>query len=386
MYCRSILVVLALMISGHLQGRLVPVASAAASAKQVSWTYKSFTIVAQSQDDLYGSGPALKQLAGVGANAVAFVVTWYTPSINSTDIYTTVATASDGALIWAMQHAESLGLKVIIKPHLDSQDGQWRAYINPPNAAAWFASYSAMIDHYAVLANRYGADMLCIGSELISLSTNPTYASYWTSLIAGVRQRLKFRGRLTYSANWGSRGFGEEFPRLTFWSQLDYLGISAYFPLSTQPDPSVGSMKRAWATWQASAIFRFHARQRKPLLFTEIGYRSAQGTSEAPFDSGGGRQPDQQAQANCYEALFESWATVPWFAGSMFWFWSLDMTPDPSGAGFEVQHKAAYGTVLAWYGGPRHDRMSLLPMAAENYLRHGSTPQPLPGLHSFIIR
>jgi hypothetical protein len=347
---RFILVALGLMAAGLLQRHPINTAHAAAAGVRVGWTYKGFTIVARSRDDLYASGPALRQLAATGANAVSFTVTWYTTNVYSTDIYTTDATASDGALIWAMRRAESLGLRVIVKPHLDSQDGQWRAYINPADAATWFANYRAMIDHYAVLAARYGADMLCIGAELISMSTNPTYAPYWRSLVAGVRHR--FRGQLTYSANWGGTPFAEEYDHIPFWNKLDFLGISAYFPVSNQPNPSVAGMERSWATWRAHAIARFQARWRKPLLFTEVGYSSAQGTAEAPFNEGGW-PPDQQVQANCYQALFAAWASVPWFAGSMFWFWSTDTSPDPNGTGFAVQNKAALSVVESWYDGPR---------------------------------
>ncbi len=347
---RFLLVALGLMAAGLSQGHRVPAAYAAAAVVPVGWTYKGFTIVARSQDDLYGSGPALRQLAATGANAVSFTVTWYTTNIYSTDIYTTGGTASDGALIWAMRQAEALGLRVILKPHIDSEDGQWRAYINPADAATWFAYYGAVLDHYADLAARYGADMLCIGAELISMSTNPRYEPYWASLIARVR-RL-FKGQLTYSANWGGTPFAEEYAHVPFWDRLDYLGISAYFPVSNQPNPTVAGMVRSWAAWRARAIARFQARWRKPLLFTEVGYSSAQGTAEAPFNEGGW-PPDQQVQANCYQALFAAWATVPWFAGSMFWFWSTDTTPDPNGTGFAVQNKAAFNVVVSWYDGPR---------------------------------
>jgi hypothetical protein len=51
---------------------------------------------------------------------------------------------------------------VLLKPHLDSQDGAWRAFINPSNADQWFANYATLIDHYADLGGQQGAVVLCI--------------------------------------------------------------------------------------------------------------------------------------------------------------------------------------------------------------------------------
>jgi hypothetical protein len=79
-----------------------PVIPGAAAAGTVTWEYKNATIASWSEGDLYDSGPTLRQLADTGANSVTFVVTWYTTSQYSTDIYRTGGTASDAALVWAI--------------------------------------------------------------------------------------------------------------------------------------------------------------------------------------------------------------------------------------------------------------------------------------------
>lgn len=321
----------------------------ARAAGPVPWAFKSFTIAPYSDSILYSSGPSLQQLAATGANSVTFAVTWYTDNVYSTNIYRTGNTASDASLIWAMQQARAEGLKVVLAPHLDSLDGQWRANINPSDYTTWFANYTAMIDHYADIAQQNGAVLLYVGAELIDMSTNPAYTNNWRALIAGVRQH--FSGKLSYSANWGSGSFATEYPRITWWDALDYLGISAYFELANTTTPTLSQLNASWASWMTNNIAPFQQQWNKQLLFTEGGYRSGNQTAERPWDASSPMALDTQQQANCYESVFETWANVPWFAGEMFWDWSVNTNVDPNSTGYEVQNKPALNTVTAWYGG-----------------------------------
>lgn len=322
---------------------------AARAATPVNWEYKGFSLPAWDENSLANSGPALEQLAATGANSVTFVVTWYQASVASTAIYRTSATSTDAALIVALQKANALGLKVILKPHVDSQDGQWRANIDPADTAAWFANYAVMLDHYADLGRQYNVATLCIGAELITMSTAPANEARWRALVSDIRGR--FPGKLTYSANWGSGDFAEEFTRISFWDALDYLGISAYFVLADTNTPTVASIKARWADWQANKIGPFHAKWGKPVLFTEGGYRSADGTAREPFNAWDNWPLDTQEQVDCWEALFESWANVPWFVGGGFWSWNVNTNISPTDIWYEVQNKPAQQTITTWFGG-----------------------------------
>jgi hypothetical protein len=312
------------------------------------WKYKGFTIAATSQDDLFASGPTLRAIKDLGANTVTFAVTWYTPSVRSSEIMATGGTATDASLVWAIRAARSLGLTVVLKPHLDSEDGQWRAFINPPDAAQWFAHYTALLDHYATLAQQEGVRLLCIGAELISMSTNRAYLPRWRVLIASARRR--FHGQLTYSANWGATTFAEEFPRVAFWDALDYLGISAYFPLATTGSPVRETARAAWVAWRTTKIWPEVQRWRKPILFTEIGYRSALGTAQHPFLYADGAPLNAQEQAACYGGLFQAWSSVPWLAGALFWEWSIG-GGSATDTGYDIAYKPVAAVVRAWFHG-----------------------------------
>ncbi len=317
------------------------------AASGTNWQYKTATLPSWTDSDFYNSGPALQQLANAGANAVTFTVGWFTDSVYTSNVYRTGATASDDSLLWAIGQAHSLGLQVLLKPHLDSEDGQWRANINPSDVDGWFANYGAMITHYADIGQQQGAIVLCIGAELISMSTNPAYEGRWRSLIANIRGR--FSGKLTYSANWGSGSFAEEFPHVPFWDALDYLGISAYFELASNNSPSVADLNASWANWKTTKIIPFQQRWGKPLMFTEGGYRSVDGAATQPWNWGLSGGLDTQEQVDCYEALFESWGNVPGFVGEAFWNWSTDANVSGTNTDYTIQNKPAYNTMTTWF-------------------------------------
>jgi hypothetical protein len=60
---------------------------------------------------------------------------------------------------------------------------------------------------------------------------------YWSQLIKKIK---KIYFKLTYAANW------DDFDKVPFWNELDYIGIDAYFPLSNATTPSVLELNDAW--------------------------------------------------------------------------------------------------------------------------------------------
>jgi hypothetical protein len=77
----------------------------------------------------------------------------------------------------------------------------------------------------------------------------------------------------------------------------------------------------------------------KPVLFTEIGYRSDTNVGIEPWvwpKEVSGAEISDACQANCYRAFFETVWKQPWMAGVYFWKWyphgprrmaQLDFTP-----------------------------------------------------------
>src|SRR5919197_47840 len=182
----------------------------------------------------YGSATAAEALAALratGANRAALVPTWYMATATSSEVRPDPGlTPRDSALRKAARTARSLGMHVVIKPHVDVRDGTFRGDVAPASRSRWWHEYSAMLLHYAELAQQEGAAMLEVGTELTSMASDERQ---WRTLIAEVRAR--FAGQLTFAANWidGARA-------IPFWDALDAIGIDAYMPLVTDdPNTSV---------------------------------------------------------------------------------------------------------------------------------------------------
>jgi Glycoside Hydrolase Family 113 len=320
-----------------LAAMLAPAAASADWQRGVDYTtYSASTYGTQASD------ASLSRLASDGNDSVSIVVTQYMSDPFSTVIAPDPRTPTDASLLHAMQTAKALGLHVTLKPQIDVDTGSWRGALNPVSPDAWFTSYEAMIDHYADLAQQGGAGMLVVGTELKSLS-GAAYTSRWEQIIAGIKQR--FSGALTYAANF------DEYWRVGFWGSLDYIGVDAYFPLSSGGGDSVQDLVSAWTsrgyTHTLQAVSQAFGR---PVLFTEIGYRSVAGATVHPniWDSSGAY--DMSEQQNAYEAAFEVFAGQPWFAGMYWWSWPAALPPSGWNSDYTPTFKPSEDILRSWNG------------------------------------
>lgn len=256
---------------------------------------------------------------------------------------------SDAGLAEIMARARTRGIRTLLKPHIwlrQEVSGQWRGTIDFDDETgwqSWEADYAAFILHYAELAQREGADMFSVGVELHSaVRARP---QFWENLIDSVRQ--VYDGPLTYGANWDG-----EVTAVQFWDRLDYLGIHAYFPLTHQQDATVAELERGWQG-HLQLIETLCATWDRPILFTEVGYRSIAGTAVQPWNFTVQSSVDLQEQADAYEAMFRTFWQQDWFAGVFLWEWdadisaSADLTTDDD---FTPQTKPAQAVMARWFG------------------------------------
>lgn len=298
---------------------------------------------------------ALRRLRDVGANTVSPVVTWYVAGPHDPHLHRGKGTPNEDELMAAVDEARRQGLQVVLRIHVDCEDGSWRARIDPYDKDAFFAAYGTVLTYYARLAEEHQVAGMVIGAELVGL-TSPANTLSWRSLIARVRQQ--FSGFLTYSAQWGSAPPSSptdpyrEFQQIEFWDDLDYLGISAYFELAegSQPSPPASELLARWEEWRKLQIEPLQARYGKPLLFTEVGYPSSGEAAHHPWGGGGYGAVNLQLQAELYSALFQSWSGVPWFRGAYFWFWPTgDYGVGPTSSDYPPAGKPAEEVVQRWY-------------------------------------
>jgi len=298
-----------------------------------------------------GFKESLKNLAATGANSVALIIPYYQSSLTSTDLERGWNTPTDEALIEAINYAHSVGLKVMLKVHPEVKTNEWRGFINPDDRAGWFNNYGNILEHYAALGRDYAVEEICLGAELFKItspSSNPTNTENWNQLIDRVKET--YSGQLTYSAQ---HTYPREAEEIEFWNRLDQIGFAAYFALAPDdPNPSLETLKGAWDTVNKEAIAPLAERWGKPVLFTEIGYRSMDNTHADPWDWGRNGNPNEEEQALNYDALLSYWSEQPSMAGVYFWKWE----PDPNAGGssdtsYTPQNKQAQQTLTIWFGG-----------------------------------
>lgn len=265
----------------------------------------------------YASGESDATLADVvqplGVNWIGLVVTCYQATVTATQIECgTSRTATDDDLAHAIDTAHRLGLKVMLKPHIDPEDypTHWRGDIGFGNDTAawraWFGSYTAFITHYATLARATGADAFVVGTELQGTSG---HTAEWRAVITGVR--AVYSGTLTYAANQG------EEMRIQWWDALDMIGVDAYYALTLRNDPTLAQLRSAWKPIVAR-LRDLASRWKRPILLTEVGYQSADGANRAPWGVES-HTVDMQEQAQCYQAVFDAFADQPWLFGIFWW-------------------------------------------------------------------
>ena len=271
---------------------------------------------------------AIASWKSVGGNAIAFAPRWFMDAPTSTTLGpdASFGSPSDESVIAAIDEAHGQGLRVMLRPYVDVKDGSWRGQIIPSNAAAWFASYTEFIDHYLDLAKAHHVDEFTLGVEMLSM-TEPKYDSYWLTLIADARSR--FPGLLTYSANWG-KSTQVEFSQITWWDKLDYIGLSAYFPLYEWDSPSLEQLVAGWTSYTdhwgqtyhwIDDIKAVHDRFNKDVVFTEIGFGSYVNSPARWDQPAKSNMLDLGVQERAVEATLQVWSTISWLRGIYWWHW-----------------------------------------------------------------
>ncbi len=205
--------------------------------------------------------------AATGVNHVTLIIPVHQSNIYSTDVAVSSETPTDASLASAVRHIQSKGMGVSFAIHVDPRDHQWRALINPDDRASWFANYGNILNRYASLAQNLGVQQYVLGTELSSMTDPSVRASnteYWRSMIQNVRAR--YSGTLTYSAQHSN--YKADLMTLEFWPQLDKIGISAYYGLSSEASPSVEAVKSRWDYWNNNQVRVISQRHNKPVVFT----------------------------------------------------------------------------------------------------------------------
>lgn len=267
----------------------------------------------------YGSREAdgmLDGLGNMGANAVAIVPYSFMRDPRQParlPIMQRPGTENDEAVIHSAQHAKMLGMAVVLKPQIWMRGGKWPGDIGMDSEADWqafFRHYNRWMVHYAIMAETYHWDALCIGTEMVQATLQRE--ADWRALIRQIRG--VYTGQLTYAANWG-----DEFEKTNLWDDLDFIGLNCYYPLSQKDSPSDRELGRSMAD-VIGKIERVCRRYQKKLVFTEIGFPSVESPWKKPHeDWGDDLQFDAEGQRRCYETVLRAIEGKEWCSGVLWW-------------------------------------------------------------------
>jgi hypothetical protein len=238
--------------------------------------------------------------------------------------------------------AHKYKMRVMLKPHLWVNHNFYTGILDFSTDAEWTKwenEYERYILDFAQLAQDEKIELFCFGTELgNSVNKRP---AYWTQLIHKIKKI--YTGKLTYAANW------DDFDKVPFWSELDYIGIDAYFPLSDVANPSVKALNIAWGK-HIKKMELVHKKYDKKILFTEFGYRNSDYATEAPWTENK-NDINNEAQANAFEALFASMTKKSWFLGGFAWKWYADdyYKNKRNAVDYTPQDKPALTIIKKWY-------------------------------------
>jgi hypothetical protein len=318
---------------------------------KAAFDYKGVTHVSWWQGEYSTAAGAASQdaIAATGSTWAGLLVTQYMATKGSNTIGSTVQTPTDTDLVAAINELHSKGFKVMLKPHVDVSDGSWRGQIAPTDVAAWFQSFTTFITHYAQLAQSNAVEMLCFGTEYATMTGSANHTA-WHNVIVGIR--AVYGGKIAYAA--GAAYAGDEFTSVSFWDEVDVIGLDAYFPLTNQSGPSVAQLVAAWSSNKngeniVQNVVNFAAAHPgKPVIFTEIGYRSVAGANIAPWDYSSGGTVDNAEQQNCYEAMYRVWGQrTATLKGNFWWDWPVN-PPAANDTDYNPRNKPAATTMQNW--------------------------------------
>ncbi|MEX0289367.1 MAG: hypothetical protein AB3N14_09680 [Flavobacteriaceae bacterium] len=288
--------------------------------------------------------PALNKMAALGSNALAIIPYGSIWEKNKPNPYRTShgpGGENDEGVVHTAFTARELGMTTLLKPQLWG-GGTWPGEVEMLTEEDWqlfFNYYYKWIRHYAFLAEIHEIDALSVGVEFAKATLMKE--AQWRKMFRGIKGL--YQGKLTYSANWGT-----EFEQVGFWDELDFIGLNCYYPLSKNDQPSKAELKANFEKVKAK-IEIVYQKFNKPIVFTEIGFRSIDAPWKSPHAEGDDSFNEHHQQL-CYEVVFEGIENQEWCQGILWWkFPSYLEYRGKENSAFTPNYKKAELTVKEWF-------------------------------------
>lgn len=279
-------------------------------------------------------------------------------------------TPDDGEVRRIIDHLHAAGIRVQLRPMLETQEGLGRLQIWFPHDtdrripgrvserwARWFRSMELRSIHYARIAQETACEVYGLDSEL---DRTIGQQDGWRQVVAAVRS--VYAGAVTscHTSHTGLVDFARELadPR-HWWRELDALGVSFYPAAAERPGATAGEMAERLAP-QRDQLRAWAAAYGKPIYFGEVGCTASHGGAMNPSGWDAAARYDGGEQAAFLEAVLGLFWDEPWWAGLYWWKWDEHndrpaFRDDPAGdKGFTVDGKPAAEVMRRWFA--RADR------------------------------
>jgi len=325
------------------------------------------------RNGVLGSAWAREQVDRMVDANVRWVV--LTPTVMQDTAHTTrqyrdfEVTPNDHELHTLIAYMHERGLRVNLRPMLETQDGNGRlqVWFQPDREripgrvsdhwARWFESMTLRSVHYARIARDTGCELYGLDSELdCTIHMN----DQWKRVIEAVRGVYDGPVTSCHTTHTGLIDFDRELAKADhWWRDLDMLQLSCYEQGAEGPGTGVEEMMAMLAP-QVSRFRRLAEAYGKPIAFGECGCTSSAGGATSPSGWTHESAYDGDEQANYLEAVLRSFAPEPWWNGLYWWKWDEQndrpqFKTDPAGdKGFTVLGKPAERRMRRIYGELNH--------------------------------
>lgn len=293
------------------------------------------------KEDRFDYRRQIDELAAAGFRHVCLLLSAMIADVEAHDIdHRHRRTVSDARLIETVALARGKGMTVMLMPVLlleRAAESDWRGTLRPKDEAAFWLEYDDFLAHYLDIAEATGVSIFSIGSELGSLEDR---TETWRRLIVNARGR--FRGWLTYSANWDH----VHVPR--FFGQLDFVGLTGYFSLTQKDDPTLSELIDAWRR-VGDELRQVVGKLGKPVVLTELGYVSQNGTNRDPWNYLIDVDAiDLAEQEQCFRAFLAVAPSLEFLRGA--YFFDYFETGGPDDHTYSPRGKPAFAQWQRWAG------------------------------------
>lgn len=277
---------------------------------------KSLTLTGYGNDSYTEANTKLyiEDLKQLNANTASFLYTCHVKNRHSSKLKChTSDTPSLKSLARSIKLARNEGMKVAFRFYVDLDDKEWRCHYNPENKKEFFDKYNDELLALGRFLEKRKVEIFIIGAELCKITGKDMYG-YWSQSIKHLRK--VYKGKITYGANWGEVDGVTEYSSLSFWNELDYIGIDHYLPYSSKLhiNEILKLQKKEFKKY-----LDFAKSFNKEILITEVGVPGVENGNELPFEWRNKGKSDQVGQSLAYESIFKTIKSLKGISGVLVW-------------------------------------------------------------------